>query len=314
MVITSAPAKIILLGEHAAVYGIPVLSASVDLRTYANVEIRKDKKFIINAEDIGIKNFEFDFSDLEKLKRNIKISLIVDAIEKTENYLSEKKGLTLDINSEIPVASGLGSSASLASALVLGISRELGHDLSLNEIANIAWNIEHIVHKKSSGVDPFTVTYGGVVRYKKGKIKKLKIKEYPVITLGNTKIAVNTGEVVKDVMSLKKRLPNIFSEWLKCVSLLIEEGQKCLEIGDLKRFGELMNINHGLLSAIGVSSSELDNLVWVARKKTSYAKLSGKGRGGIIIALGDAENEIKSSGGDVIKSKICDEGVSFFRC
>jgi mevalonate kinase len=70
-----------------------------------------------------------------------------------------------------------------------------------------------------------------------------------------------------------------------------------------------MNINHGLLSSIGVSSPELDRLVWAARKVSPGAKLCGKGRGGIMIALGDAEKEIREAGGTVIKTKICNDGV-----
>jgi mevalonate kinase len=70
-----------------------------------------------------------------------------------------------------------------------------------------------------------------------------------------------------------------------------------------------MNVNHGLLSAIGVSSPELEKLVWAARKVSFGSKLCGSGRGGIMVAVGDASKEIKAAGGEVIKTKITDEGV-----
>jgi len=90
---------------------------------------------------------------------------------------------------------------------------------------------------------------------------------------------------------------------------IVDYGHKSLEQGNLEKFGEVMDINHGLLSAIGVSSPELDKLVWAARKNSRGAKLCGAGRGGIMIALGDASKEIKKAGGKVIKTKISDGGV-----
>ena len=90
---------------------------------------------------------------------------------------------------------------------------------------------------------------------------------------------------------------------------IVDYGQVFLKQGDMEGFGQIMNINHGLLSAIGVSSPELDQLVWAARKNSLGAKLCGAGRGGIMIALGDVGGEIEEAGGRVIKTRICDEGV-----
>jgi mevalonate kinase len=306
---TSAPGKIILLGEHAAVYGNPVLVATVDLRTYVTVKKRDDGKFLLNDPQVGVKNFEFTPSEISTLKKELKYSLPMEAIEVMGKKLGFQEGLEIDIKSNIPVSSGLGSSASLASALVLGISKEFGIELKKKELANMAWEIEHIIHKKSSGVDPFAVTFGGVLRYKKGDFQRVNIKEYPEITIGNTGIISDTGEVVSDVMKLKETFPKFFDYYLKVMVKIIDYGQKFLEEGNLEKFGEIMNINHGLLSAIGVSSPELEKLVWAARRKSKGAKLCGAGRGGIMVALGDVGEEIEKAGGIVIKTKISDEGA-----
>ena len=305
----SAPGKVILLGEHAAVYGNPVLVAAVDLRTYAIIEKRDDNTFILNNESTNVKDFKFHLSDIPKLKRRWNTVLTAEAIDKIFTYLNENSGLNIWINSEAPVSSGFGSSASAAASLVLSISKELGHELEMKEIANLAWDIENIVHGKSSGVDPFSVTYGGILRYKKGKFKKISVKEYPSITIGNTNIKSDTGKIVMDVMRLKDKFPKFFDKYLDIMIDIVDYGQKFLEKGDLKNFGEIMNINHGLLSSIGVSSPELDRLVWAARKKSSGAKLCGAGKGGIMIALGDVSKEIENVGGRVIKTKIVDEGI-----
>jgi len=306
---TSAPGKVILLGEHAAVYGNPVLVATVDLRCYVTVKERKDDQYILNNPAVDVSNFGFRFSEIRKLKRRWNLALSLEAIEKTQKFLGERRGLDISIESRIPVSSGLGSSASIASALVLGISREMNHDLKKKEIAKLAWDIEHLIHKKSSGVDPFSVTYGGVIRYQKGKLKRLRIREYPEITVGNTEISSDTGKIVADVMKLKENFPKFFDKYLSAMVDIVDYGQKFLEQGNLEKFGEVMNINHGLLSAIGVSSPELDKLVWAARKNSPGAKLCGAGRGGIMIALGDASGEIRNAGGRVIKTRISDEGV-----
>jgi len=90
---------------------------------------------------------------------------------------------------------------------------------------------------------------------------------------------------------------------------IVDYGQKFLENGNIEEFGHIMNINHGLLSAIGVSSPELEKLVWAARKKSLGAKLCGAGRGGIMLALGNVSDEIKEAGGQVLRTRISDDGV-----
>ncbi len=309
MVTASAPGKVILLGEHAAVYGNPVLVATVNLRTYVTVEESGNKKFKLTNKNLGIKNFSFRYTDFRKLKKNRNLLLTIEAIERIGDYIGEKSCLDIKINSDIPVASGLGSSASMASAMVLAASKELCYNLKKKEIANLAWDIENVIHRKSSGVDPFAVTYGGVIRYKRGNAKRLEIKKYPEITIGNTNISSDTGVVVSDVMELKNNFPEFFSDYLKIMEIIVNNGEKFLKTGDIKKFGAIMNINHGLLSAIGVSSSELESLVWAARRKSPGAKLCGAGRGGIMVALGDAGREIEKAGGSVIRTRICNEGV-----
>ena len=307
----SAPAKIILLGEHAAVYGNPVLVATVDLRTYVAVKKSGDEKFSLSNESTKVKDLKFTFAEIPWLKKKWGTVLTAEAIERIYSSLDidEKIGLDIEIKSQAPVSSGLGSSASAASALVLAISREFDLELEKRRIAKISWDIENIVHKKSSGVDPFSVTFGGVIRYQRGEFEKVSVKEYPEITIGNTGVISDTGEIVGDVMKLKENFPRFFDSYLKLMIDIVNYGQEFLEHGNMEGFGEIMNINHGLLSAIGVSSPELDQLVWAARRKSPGAKLCGAGRGGVMIALGDVSTEIEKAGGKVIKTKICDEGV-----
>jgi len=306
---TSAPGKVILLGEHAAVYGKPVLVATVNLRTHVTVSKRDDGKFTLNNDATQIENLEFTYSDIPKLKKEWGTLLTAECLEKTFAKLGIESGLDIEVTSEAPVSSGLGSSASAAAAMVLAISKELGKELDKEEIANLAWDIENIVHGKSSGVDPFSVTFGGVLRYQKGKFKKLKVKKYPKITIGNTGVISNTGDIVMDVMRVKDEFPKFFENYLEAMVHIVDYGQKFLEKGDLKGLGAIMNVNHGLLYSIGVSSPELDRIIWAARENSPGAKLCGAGRGGIMIALGDASREIEEAGGSVVKTEICDEGV-----
>jgi len=302
----SAPAKIILLGEHAAVYGNPVLAATVDLRTYVSAEKRDDLNFTLEFcsghYGSNSKNINFKFSQLDELRSNY--PLVIDAIQKTEDYLKEKKGLNLKIRSEIPIGKGLGSSASTASALTLAVSSELGHELSLKEVAELSKNIEDTVHKKSSGVDPYTVTYGGVVKYENQKIEKINT-EIPEITIVDTGVVSYTGNAVTGVFALKEKFPEIFSEWLLTMNDLVEKGVKLLKEHKIKEFGELMNINHGMLYAIGVSSIELEKVVYSLRTEC-MGKLSGKGKGAIAIGLGHFSGKIH---GTIINTKICCEGA-----
>ena len=307
----SAPGKVILLGEHAAVYGNPVLVAAIDLRSYVTVKKRDDSLIVLDNPAVNVNNFKFLLSQLKKLKTKWNLALSCESIEKVESYLGEKSGLEISIKSDVPVSSGMGSSASIAAALVLAISKELGYDLNKKEIAKLAWDIENIIHGKSSGVDPHAVTYGGVIRYEKGKVKQVKLKEYPEIIIGNTLIPSNTKEAVGLVMKLKQRYPEFFEKYLEASKILVDYGEEFLAKGDIKALGEVMNINHGLLAAIGVSSLELEKLVWASRKKGYGSKLCGAGIGGIIIALGSEEvrEAIEKVGGKVISARISKEGV-----
>jgi len=311
----SSPAKVILLGEHAAVYGKPVLTVTLDLRAYATVKRRDDDKVIINAPDLKVKGYETTVFELPDKIEEKKVGFLLNIVWRALDKIGKNSGLEVTIKSDIPVGSGLGSSAAISSSLILAISEEFGAKLSKQEVAETAWACEHLVHSKSSGVDPFAVTFGGLCSYKHGRIREIKAKKFPELIIVNTGIASKTGDVVSAVNRRKENALFIFDDILKLVAKIVDRGEKEISYGNWRKFGLLMNMNHGLLSSIGVSCVELETLVHAARDAGAMgAKLCGAGCGGIMIALVDEKSRPKvekalKKHGKIVDAKVSLEGA-----
>ncbi len=305
MITASAPAKAIILGEHTALYGNPVLVMALDLRAYVSVSARRDQKTSITSEDLGLRN--------APLKRNQRgTQLVRKAIE----LVGHKTGFDIRIKSDIPIASGLGSSAAIASALLMALKAETGQDLNIQRLAHDALECEHMVHKRSSGVDTFAVVYGGLCLYQKLRAERLEADEYPPFIIAHSGISSDTGDIVSDVDRVRKKEPKRFRAFLEESKRIVLSGRDAIREGDWATLGELMNKNHLLLRDMGVSCARLDDLVTRACRVGAYgAKLSGAGRGGVVIALVDENlrekvtTALSSMDSKIISTRFSQEGV-----
>lgn len=317
----SAPGKCIITGEHSVVYGTPALVTALDIRAYSTVELTDDNCITIFGSDLGITGVfptslevspEVDPETLSVL-RPIWISC-----SKTLERGNKNVGLKVEINSEIPLSVGLGSSAAIAVSTVAAVGHALGISLGKEEISSIAFEAEKAVHGTPSGVDNSVATFGGVMTYERGKIQYINVRSEVPLVIGNTLKERNTGEWVAKVRYRHDRHPTVIDHIINAIADLTRKAEKAIKDGDLKSLGELMNINQGLLYSLGVSTVELDRLVYIARKAGAYgAKLTGAGGGGCIIALSTHEKQdeiasaIRKAKGEPITTKFSQQGVRF---
>jgi len=316
-VTASAPAKLILFGEHFVVYGEPAIACAIDLRVKVKAEERDDGLIYVESSDFDAECiFPQHNNGIESEAYRI-LKPIYIAAEKTLEALDVETGLKIEIDSQIPVAAGLGSSAAVAAATVKAVSTLLGETLSLKDICLIATEAERTVHSNPSGIDPTISTYGGVIIYsKKRGIEKLKVGCGLNIIVCDTGIKRSTGDQVNLVGEIAREYPKVFDSMLKAAREIVLTASREIELGNLTSLGKLMNLNHGLLSAIGVSCLELDELVHTARKAGALgAKLTGAGGGGCMIALSTPEKleaiaeALRSIGGKIYTTEITYEGV-----
>jgi len=317
----SAPAKVILFGEHFVVYGEPAVVSAIDKRAYASVKMRRDSKICINSTDLGISGyFEKNKFIVECGGQNAesKLKPIKTAVQKVLERVGRKSvGVNVEIRSSIPVAAGLGSSAAVVAAVAKAASHLLNVELSKEDIFKITLESERLVHGTPSGIDPTTTTYGGVLLFRKGKeFKRIDVKKDIPLIIGNTEIERSTGELVSMVRQRRKKYPSIINPIIKASGRIVFKAVNALENCDFTVLGELMNINHALLCAIGVSNDSLDRLVYAAREAGAYgAKLTGAGGGGCMIALSPPKRAkqivevIEKAGGKAFVVKKSDEGV-----
>lgn len=320
----SAPAKIILFGEHFVVYGEPAIVLAIDKRAYASVKMRRDSKIYINSSNLGVSGyFEKDRFVVEHGGQNAEFKLkpLEIAVQKILERARKSVGVNVEIRSSIPVAAGLGSSAAVVAAVAKAVSHLLNVNLSKEEIFNITLESERLVHGTPSGIDPTVTTYGGVLLFQKGKkFTRIDVKKDIPLIIGNTEIERSTGELVSMVRHRREKYPSIINPLIKAGGKIALNAASALENHDFTVLGELMNINHALLCAIGVSNGSLDKLVYAAREAGVYgAKLTGAGGGGCMIALSPPEKAkqiaeaIEKAGGKAFTAKKSDEGVRIER-
>ncbi|CAG0984786.1 mevalonate kinase [Anaerolineales bacterium] len=286
---SSAPGKIILLGEHAAVYNRPALAVPVT-QVHVDVEVLDSSR-----EGVWIQAPGIDLhAELRSLPVDHPVGAVILKVFQRFSISSplgrgQGEGLDISIASTIPVAAGLGSGAAVSVALIRALSGHLGQPLADDEVNQLAYEVEKLHHGTPSGIDNTVITYARPVYFIKGKpLEILKTAKPFTIVIGDTGIPAPTKKAVADVRRLWVRdqytIENIFNE-IAQTSLI---GRRFIESGRPELLGELMDQNHEYLRVLTVSSPELDKLVEAARLAGALgAKLSGSGRGGNMIALVD---------------------------
>ncbi len=297
MIQAFAPAKAILFGEHAVVYGYPAVASALNLFVKVTVKKLSESKLLVETKHYNLR-WSYPKRPPEPLKP---LYRILEVISSKYDLNLDTLGFYIEITSDIPPACGLGTSAATAVATSSAILYALGYDPSYDEINSIAYEAEKITHGKPSGIDNTIATYGGIIKYIKESsgpsIERIHDPPDLRFVLVDTGIPRSTKKAVLRVYKLRERNPSIINSVLKTIGFLTEEAWCELRKGNkanLEKIGELMNINHGLLSAIKVSSAKIEEIVYLLRKNGALgAKLTGAGIGGFVLGLISKENEKK---------------------
>jgi len=304
MVKCSAPGKMILLGEHAVVFGEPALAVAIDRRISASV--RPSTQYLVNGHPM-------------KKKHHAYISAALD-------QAWSGPPIRIETRSEIPSGSGLGSSAAVAVACIGALCAKSGV-LDPERIARMAFQVECEVQGRASPTDTSTSVHGQGVLVspekregllwtieRGGNVWHVHHCDVPKLrfVVGYTGIHAPTGPLVAKVKKLCETSEEA-RRAVKRIGELVEEGVDALRRADRAKLGALMDEDHQLLNSLGVGHEALDRLVSVCRGVSYGAKLTGAGGGGSMIALVDdpekAAKAIADAGGTPISVRIGCEGV-----
>ena len=305
----TAPAKTILLGEHFVVLGEQAVAMAISLNSEVNVERRGDSSIYIRSLSLNtsgtFKNDEFKLERGGEEARRVLEPLKTLAEAVCDHAKCLNTGFNIEIDSKIPVAVGLGSSAATAVSTIAAVAESLEAKLRRDEICDLAFVPERRIHEKPSGIDQTTSTYGGVIVYKPSEgFASIPIRHELPIVVGNSGKARSTGDQVAKVRKLLEERRDFVTNLAKNAGELSAKGVDAIKGGDLQTLGKLMISNHEILRKVGVSTQSLDRLVQASLKAGALgAKLTGAGGGGCIIALTEKDAQqavadaIQESGG-----------------
>lgn len=280
----TAPAKIILFGEHAVVYGQPAIAVPVNqLRARASIlpAVKAPPGQIhIQAADIGLE------AELQELPEDHPLRILLHNVVQVLD-IQHIPACRIRMTTTIPIAAGMGSGAAASVALIRAWSSFLGEPLGDDRVNELAYEIEKIYHGTPSGIDNTVITYNRPVYY---------IRDYPIqvfqpgrtfhLLIADSGLPARTAITVGNVRQAWLAQPQLYEQRFRAIGDVVRSAKEALETGRLTEVGDLMDRNQELLSSLNVSSPDLDRLIQSARQAGALgAKLTGGGGGGNMIAL-----------------------------
>lgn len=286
VVVATAPAKAILFGEHAVVYGRPAVAVPVrELQARAEVRASApgDGTFVV-APDVGLREALLDLALESPLAATVWATL-------RRMRVVRPPDVTITVTSSIPVARGLGSGAAVSAAVVRALAGYHNLALTSREVADLVYEVERLHHGTPSGIDNTVIAFGKPVFFVRDVVSEIFWVGRPFhLLIADTGIANPTKEVVDAVRQARQSDPDRMDGLFDEIGEIASAGRAAIETGRLAETGALMNRNQGLLQRVGVSCPEIDRLVAAARQAGAMgAKLSGAGRGGHVICLADLD-------------------------
>ena len=283
---TSAPGKVIIFGEHAVVYGQPAIAVPLAaVRTV--VEARPAASgtgLVLHALDVGQRLRVTQETDTAMPWFNALIYPAQLALRALDAPIPD---LTLTVRSTIPIASGLGSGAALATAIIRTLGQALGRPFAREPLNALVYEVEKRHHGTPSGIDNTVIVYEQPVYFVRGTPPRpFTIARPFTLLVADSGHPSPTREAVADVRTLYEAAPERIGATFERIGQIARQARAAIEAGEIAALGPLMNANHEALRTLDVSSPVLEQLCTAARQAGALgAKLSGGGRGGNMIAL-----------------------------
>jgi hydroxymethylglutaryl-CoA reductase len=290
-----APGKLILFGEHATVYGHPGIAAPIDIGMRIRVSRDPAGPRLIRPRFNQYFGEAEPESSFDLFSRAVKQGLSI--------YNLEKEPIAIEVESELPVGMGLGSSAAFSAGVCKALRRCAGLESGdgENTLFDDVQQLESIFHGNPSGMDAATVLADGVLWFRKGPPREIIPLRIPTPPSGLICIVEPGASTLQQVRMVRQNLAvdeRRVRGLLEEIGRIVEEASGLLGSGNLVETGELMNRNHQLLAALGVSTPKLDRATVLLRRQDGVlgAKLTGSGGGGAVIALTSAEAQHRLPG------------------
>ena len=310
--IASAPGKVILFGEHFVVYGVKAILCSINKRVTVTAEKTSERKISINSK-IGKLELEPD-KPISEINSPLKpfYYLANKAIENKDT------GIHIQIDSEIPLGAGLGSSSACCVAGAAAIFKLFGN-ISKEEVLKLAIEAERTIFENTSGADCTVCTYGGIMEYDKNKgFKKIEHEPNFQLVIINSNMEHSTQSMVSKVKEFENKNKEEFSKLSNLESKLVEDVLKLVKENKIQEIGQKMNQNQEYLEKIGISNNELTKMIKTGQESSFGAKITGSGGGGCIFALTNESNlqnilkKFKDNNYECFSAKIDFKGLNTF--
>jgi len=303
-----APAKIILSGEHAVVYGAPALAMAINRFAETRITMHDachllfklvNLNYTVNATLTTLKRLkkrmhcqyqEFllgkcEIRDVIRKPFELLLYVVMDFIEQLDLQLP--RGLEIKTSSNIPIGCGMGSSAAAILSVLYALAHYLGIKLDAHNYLNLGLATENLQHGNSSGLDLYVALHGGCVYCKNRKMHPRSLPHIPLQLINTGKPASSTGECVSGVMHFFKEQPQLLHDFEN----ITDAFDRALISNDITIIHDCIRANHRLLCQLGVMPIRVQNFIAQVEKRGLSAKVSGAGsingdNCGVILVLG----------------------------
>lgn len=289
----SAPGKLILMGEHAVVYGEPGLVLPLPgLRAFVSFYPADAPQ--LHAPDLNL----FLNEDAMMASRHP----LVTTVKRAYAYFAARDdlpeslpALRYEIQSDIPVKRGMGSGTAISCAVFKAFAAYCQQVINCSDIESFAQQMDQIYHGQPSGIDAAVIAHERPLRFQwsstLGGTAPITFLDFPAlpVLIADTGPARPTAEAVHRVAQRYQCEPQV-PQIIRRIGKLVSAAEQALMTGNMSALGVLLSENHACLQDLGISSPALDQLVLTAQTMLPHeavagAKLSGAGLGGVCFAL-----------------------------
>lgn len=274
--------KVILLGEHSVVHGRPALALAVT----GGCEVTTKPGGAVTTLHIEPWNVDVDTGS----ELNVGREPLQQALKVARAFYKDTLELALSATMRVPSGAGMGSSAALGVAVLRALDAARGITRSEEDVYELSLDWERVFHGNPSGVDNAMATHGGMAQFIKGQPLLRVVPRHPVsLVVAYSGSSSSTKLMVDSVARQLAKDPVGMNKTFDAIAAIVSNGKLALETGDLKSLGQLMTMNHKLLSGMMLSTDVLEEMIAAAVDAGALgAKVTGAGGGGCMVALVDS--------------------------